>query len=319
LAVVNLIANRHPFVSVKKENQTMKNVSSFDRFLRLVLGIVAIELAVFWLTGNWQLVAYGVGAVLVLTAASRFCPLYRTIGISTCGVSDKAWGSGAKTMAAVLLLTAVAGGSYASLFFTRKVFMEDFNAMNHSYKQTLFFTGKNEREKALANYDQLRPAYQAFADKYTSYQPYALKGDRQLTSDLARVGVILVNVDGLVRTGDLHQAHLALEQVRPVFQEILKRNGFSLLAVSLVDFHDAMELILDAANAKDAPKVIALYPQVSDKLKAVEEQVNDDEIAAIRKNLDDVLDLAKGTTGDPLPAKADALKSSFIKVYLQRG
>ena len=55
----------------------------------------------------------------------------------------------------------------------------------------------------------------------------------------------------MVHTGDLHEAHLELEKVRPVFQEMFKRNGFSLLSVALVDFHDAMEVMLDAANAKD--------------------------------------------------------------------
>lgn len=297
----------------------MKNLHSLDRFLRLLLGVVILELAFFWLAGSWQMVAYVVGSILLLTAAIGFCPLYRIVDVSTCAVSGKAWGTGAKIMATVLVLAAVAGGSYASMLVSRKVFMEDFNAMNHWYKQTLFLTGKNEREKALVNYDQLLPVYQAFADKYTSYQPFALKGDQKLAADLAGVGKMLLNVDALVRSGDLHQAHLALEQVRPVFQEIFKRNGFSLLSVSLVDFHDAMELILDAANAKDAGKVMSLYPQVSEKLKAVEEQANDPEIQAIRKNLDDVLDLAKGSVQDQLPAKADALKSSFIKVYLQRG
>ena len=57
-----------------------------------------------------------------------------------------------------------------------------------------------------------------------------------------------------VKTGDLQQAHLDLEKVRPVFQQLFKRNGFSMLAVALVDFHDSMELILDSANAKNAEK-----------------------------------------------------------------
>jgi hypothetical protein len=56
---------------------------------------------------------------------------------------------------AVLLLGVALGGSYASYFFTRKIFLEDFNARNPFYKQTLFLTGKGERDKAIANYDQL--------------------------------------------------------------------------------------------------------------------------------------------------------------------
>lgn len=77
-------------------------------------------------------------------------------------------------------------------------------------------------------------------------------------------------------------------------KRIFKRNGSSLLAVPLVDFHDAMELVLDAANAKDA------------------------EIPEIRKNVDEGLALENGTAQDQLPSKAEALKSSFVKVYLKR-
>jgi len=222
-------------------------------------------------------------------------------------------------VAVVLLAALLAGGSYASIFFTRKFFIEDFNVMNNFYKQTLFLTGKNEREKAIANYENLIPSFQKFQEKYTTYHPYALKGDTKLGPDLVQVAGMISGVNDLVRTGDLHQAHLALEKVRPVFQDIFKRNGFSMLAVALVDFHDEMELMLDAANAKSSEKLIALYPQVSEKLKAVEAETNDAEIQAIRKNLDDLLGLAKAAQTDQLPAKGDALKSSFVKVYLQRG
>jgi hypothetical protein len=92
-----------------------------------------------------------------------------------------------------------------------------------------------------------------------------------------------------------------------------------MLSIALVDFHDVMELILDAANAKDPQKVIALYPQLEEKLKAVEQVTNDDEIQAIRKNLDELLKLAQDNKIEELPGKADKLKSSFVKVYLKRG
>jgi hypothetical protein len=177
-------------------------------------------------------------------------------------------------LALVAVLLVLAGGSYASAFFSRKVFMEEFNAMNHFYKQTLFLTGKNEREKAQVQYQLLLPSYRAFQDKYSQYQPFALKGDQHLVTDLAQVAKVVTGVGVDLKTGDLQQVHLALEQVRPVFQDIFKRNGFSLLSVTLVDFHDTMEQVLAAAQAH---------------------------------------------TSEQLPGRADALKSSFIKVYLQRG
>lgn len=224
-----------------------------------------------------------------------------------------------RTVAIALLLGVALGGSYASNFFTRKLFLEDFNAMNTFYKQTLFLTGKGERDKAIANYEKLLPAYQKFQEKYTAYHPFALRRDTQLAADLSSVTAMLNAVNDGVRNGDLHQAHLDLEKVRPVFQDLFKRNGFSMLSVSLVDFHDAMELMLDAAHAKDAAKISAIYPQVSEKLKAVEAEANDAEIVAIRSNLDDLLSLAKNSKTEQFAAQAERLKSSFIKVYLQRG
>jgi hypothetical protein len=92
-----------------------------------------------------------------------------------------------------------------------------------------------------------------------------------------------------------------------------------MLSITLVDFHDAMELILDPANAKDPQQVIGIYPQVSEKLHAVEVEANDAEIQAIRTNLDALLSLAQRGAVDALPAKAGELKSSFVKVYLVRG
>lgn len=297
----------------------MINISGIDRFLRLLLAVLLLEAAFFWLAGIPALVTYALAAIMGITSAWGFCPLYRLLGIGGKRTPSAPVGLALRMVAIALLLGVVLGGSYASHFFTRKLFLEDFNAMNPFYKQTLFLTGKGERDKAIANYELLLPAYQRFQNKYTAYQPFALRNDRQLLADLSSVAGMFKAVNDVVRTGDLHQAHLELEKVRPVFQELFKRNGFSMLSISLVDFHDAMELMLDAAQSKDAAKINTLYPQVSEKLQAVEAEANDAEIVAIRSSLDALLALAKESKTDQLPAQAERLKSSFIKVYLQRG
>lgn len=297
----------------------MKNITHIDRFLRLLLAVMLLQAAYFWLGGTAALVAYALAAVMLVTSAWGFCPIYRVLGIVGQRSPSAPTGLAIRVAAIVLLLGVALGGSYASQFLTRKMFLEDFNAMNPFYKQTLFFTGKGDREKALANYEQLLPSYQKFQDKYTAYQPFALRQDTHVAADLSGVAAILKSVNDGVRTGDLHQAHLDLEKVRPIFQELFKRNGFSMLSVSLVDFHDAMELMLDAAHAKDAAKISALYPQVNEKLKSVESEANDSEIVAIRSSLDDLWALAKDGKQDLLAAQGERLKSSFIKVYLQRG
>ena len=64
-----------------------RNESSLDRILRLVAGAALVLLM---LTGvvtgvlGWALLV--VGAILLVTAATGFCPLYALFGIRTCAV-----------------------------------------------------------------------------------------------------------------------------------------------------------------------------------------------------------------------------------------
>lgn len=67
------------------------NVGSIDRLIRIVSGLVLIILPFVTSFGLWAnpLAQIGVpiiGAVLVVTALVRFCPLYRLIGVRTCKV-----------------------------------------------------------------------------------------------------------------------------------------------------------------------------------------------------------------------------------------
>ena len=191
--------------------------------------------------------------------------------------------------------------------------------MNNYYKQTLFDTGKEIRPESIANYDALSAEYAVFLKKYTSYHPYVLSRDKELNADIVKVAGIITSLKDKIYTGDLKESHLDLEKVRPIFQDILKRNNFSLLTVTLVDFHDVMEKVIEAADAKDSAGVINTYLEANDKLNAIAAEANDAEIQAIRKNLDDIQTLAEQGKSEQLPAKAAELKSSFVKVYLERG
>ncbi|MCB0214408.1 MAG: hypothetical protein KDJ52_34025, partial [Anaerolineae bacterium] len=151
------------------------------------------------------------------------------------------------------------------------------------------------------------------------YQPYALRGDDRFETDLENVAQIMAGVDENVYNGDLQKAHIALEGVRPVFQDIFKRNGFSMLAVALVDFHDVMEVALEAATEKDAQGVLTAYTAADTALKQVEAEANDAEIQTIRANLESLRTAAVDNQTEALPDLANQLKSSFVKVYLIRG
>lgn len=60
------------------------NESNADRIVRAVLGIVLLFLGFGGtLAGTWAIVAEVVGAVMLLTAAIGFCPLYALFKFST--------------------------------------------------------------------------------------------------------------------------------------------------------------------------------------------------------------------------------------------
>ncbi len=65
------------------------NESSVDRIIRLVIGVVALIAAFAVGLGSiGGIVLAVVGAVMLVTAAVGFCPLYRVFGISTCKVAQ---------------------------------------------------------------------------------------------------------------------------------------------------------------------------------------------------------------------------------------
>ncbi len=60
-----------------------QNEGALDRVIRLVIGVALGALVFTSLTGVWQIVAAIVAAILLLTAAVGFCPLYALFRVST--------------------------------------------------------------------------------------------------------------------------------------------------------------------------------------------------------------------------------------------
>lgn len=296
-----------------------KNVGILDRVIRLFLSVVFFLFAFFWTYGVFQITLYVLAFAMLVTSLFRFCGLYTIFKVNTCPGNEKKISKIATVFSAVALIIVVIVGSYYSTFFTKKFFLEDYNRMNQHYKQTLFFTGQNNRTEAVNNYTYLVKEYSIFYQKYSRYHPYVIKGDTKFNSDITTVKNLITSLKNNIGTGDLLAVHKELEVIRPVFQDILKRNNFSMLAIYLVDFHDAMEKVIAAADSKDASQVISVYQEVSDKLKAVEEVANDTEIQTIRQKLEQVTASARSGNVEVLPRQGAELKSSFVKVYLKSG
>ena len=67
-----------------------KNVGTGDRFLRVMIGVIALILGLSgMLDGTMKWVAVGAGIMMVVTASLEFCPLYTFLGINTCKVKSK--------------------------------------------------------------------------------------------------------------------------------------------------------------------------------------------------------------------------------------
>ena len=206
-----------------------------------------------------------------------------------------------------------------SLTSNASSFLEDFNSVNDPYKKTLFATGQGQRNESIDNYENLTNALTSFQEKYRYQLPPEIKSDKQFSGDMNNASSIISGLKDEIAAGNLTDAHKKLEEVRPIFQKILIRNGLLPLSVALVDFHDTMELVLDAATKKEAAKVLEIYPKADEKLRVVEAISNETGIKSIRTNLDDLKNLAQENKTEQLPAKAAELKASYIKVYLKTG
>lgn len=67
-----------------------KNVGTGDRFLRVMIGVIALILGLSgMLDGTMKWVALGAGIMMVVTASLEFCLLYTFLGINTCKVKSK--------------------------------------------------------------------------------------------------------------------------------------------------------------------------------------------------------------------------------------
>lgn len=295
------------------------NEGLIDRVARVTIGAFALVVGGFWLGGAPQIVAYTVGILMSVTGFMGFCGLYTIFKIQTCNRNEKPLSGKQLSFLMILFLVILIGGGFISNTITKKKFLEEYGKMNGFYKQTLFLTGQNKRNEAITNYESWKSEFAIFSSKYKAYKPFVLHNDKEFNNVLLKVSDILVETKTGIYSGDLITTHKKLEEVRPLFQAMFKRNGFSMFALILTDFHDAMEKNIEAADAKNSEGVIRTYEESNKLLIQIEQESQTADIKTIRANLDELFQLAKDGKKDELSKKAAELKSSFVKVYLQKG
>jgi len=67
----------------------MKNESSLDRIIRVILAaVIAVLYFTGVLSGTWAIVLGILAVILLITGLIGFCPLYKLLGISTLKKSE---------------------------------------------------------------------------------------------------------------------------------------------------------------------------------------------------------------------------------------
>lgn len=68
-------------------NIMTKNMGGTDRFIRIIVAIIALTLYFTGtITGTVGIIALVVAGIFLLTSFVSFCPLYSILGLNTCGV-----------------------------------------------------------------------------------------------------------------------------------------------------------------------------------------------------------------------------------------
>jgi hypothetical protein len=314
-----LIGNNYKSSFLQFIMQLPKNEGIMERFYRSILGIILLISAFFWLSGLAEILAYIFGIYLTATAASGFCPIYLFLAHSSFNRSyDEANKPKVKglliTLAIILIL-----GSLISHFWTKSLFTADFNDLNNNYKQVLFGAAQENRETSIKNYGLFLTNLNVFYEKYSSYKPFVIKRDSQFDSSLIEAQKIAKNSKDKINYGNLTSAYFELDSIRPVFNDILRRNKLSSVKVLIIDFNEVLGPIADAAENKKVQEVIRMYYLANERLKDIESDLNNTEVKMLRVNLDSLKDLAERDEINKLPPKARELKSSYLRAYMKYG
>jgi len=294
------------------------NENDLDRFVRASIGVLLVLLGAFLASGWWRVGSLAVAGIVLFTAASGFCGAYVPFGIDTQRVAPKALKRRTRQAWSAALALLLVGGAAGGYFLNSKSFKNDFAALNAAYKNVLYLSGQDSPETAKAQAD-FEDRLADFGRRQLEYRPWVVRDNAWLRSKTAELAAIAQAAGDEIGRAQNPAAHLELEKARPIIQRIMEAAGLSELAVALIDFHDSMEAVLEAANGKDLAGVIAAYTAADGKLKAVEALAQDDGIVAIRRALDRVLESAAKPEPEALPEAAAKLKAAFVKVYLSRG
>lgn len=297
----------------------LKNEGMWDRFIGAIVGLSFILAAFFWLTGVERTVIYILGFIFILSSTTGFSLVYHILGFSTFKRGYEEENKKIYKTLLIILIAFLVIGIVVSNLYTKKIFLKDFKNFNDEYKRLLSSTSQEQRGESINNYNLLIEDFEYFSDKYSAYKPYAIRGDNEFEKDL---GTIKISIDGVkekIVHGNLSAAYFNLESIRPVTNDMLRRNGLDDEKVKIADFYVTIEIINDAVDEKDLQKVLNAYSIANEKLKDIEASVNTTDVQLMRANLESIRSLSKNGEIDKLPSRVAELKSNYLRIYMKSG
>lgn len=93
-----------------------KNEGGIDRMVRVIVAEVLLMAGYLWLSGIWQVAAYVVGVIALITAATGFCTAYKILGTNTRDNGQRPVSWVVKSIFAVVFLLIAAVGIYYANF-----------------------------------------------------------------------------------------------------------------------------------------------------------------------------------------------------------
>lgn len=203
------------------------NTSFNDRIMRLILAIIFLLVAFFWVSGGLEFLFYFLGTFLLITVFTGTCRIYRFFGISSCKIEKIEVNKNKKYFLIILVLLLIIFGSYFSIILTNKIFLKDFERFNSPYQQALIYTEQNNHSIAIDYYSVFKINFDYFKEKYSNYRPYSIKSDSQFGYDVIKISMVIGDVDKTIGSSNLTIANEQLKEIDPILKNMLERNGFS--------------------------------------------------------------------------------------------
>lgn len=117
------------------------------------------------------------------------------------------------------------------------------------YRAALFRTNGQDRGEAERALSQAMRAWQQVSERFATTPPWPYAADTRFAATLREVGQVYKEAEGLVKAGQLTQAHEVLERVRDLLAELRQRNGVVVFSDAMNEYHTAMEDLLKEGAA----------------------------------------------------------------------